>query len=295
MATEEQLVRLALTMDDRFDSETALAFADRLPRLVSALSREWELQLGHGVSSGATSVVVDVVDASGRPSVLKLSPDGDFLGRQAKMLEHFASTGRVPRVLRSEPQAGAILLERIIPGTECEESPPTTEEWASLLRDLHATDPSGIEGTLVDRCADMFERVGVRQRTPAVRRYVSDSIWSEIVVLSRELLATTALPNVIHGDLHLGNVLKSDEGGLVAIDPKLCIGDPCFDMVDFVIAEGSPATMEGRVVELAELTNVEVGRLIGWTRVNAVVTAISRIHWNGFEPRSAELLEFANY
>lgn len=295
MVTEEELVRHALTMDDRFGSEAASAFAHSLPELVSNLSREWELQLGEGMSSGATSVVVDVIDASGRPGVLKLSPDGDFLGRQARMLEHFASTGRVPQVLRSEPHAGAVLLERVVPGVESDESMPTIAEWASLLRDLHATDPSGIEDTLADRCDDMFGRIGDRQRMPQVRRHISDSIWAETVALCRELLATTARPVAIHGDLHLGNVLTSDEHELVAIDPKLCVGDPCFDMVDFVIAEGSPAEMRARALELGRLTGTEADRLIEWTRVNAVVTAISMTRWNGFESRSAELLEFAGF
>nr|WP_225882432.1 aminoglycoside phosphotransferase family protein [Streptomyces aureocirculatus] len=37
---------------------------------------------------------------------------------------------------------------------------------------------------------------------------------------------------LLHGDLHLGNVLDGGQRGLMAIDPKACAGDPCFDAVD---------------------------------------------------------------
>jgi streptomycin 6-kinase len=45
---------------------------------------------------------------------------------------------------------------------------------------------------------------------------------------------------LLHGDLHLGNVLDGGPSrGLVAIDPKACLGDPCFDAVDYVVVIAS--------------------------------------------------------
>ena len=40
---------------------------------------------------------------------------------------------------------------------------------------------------------------------------------------------------LLHGDLHLRNVLAGPPGReLVAIDPRACVGDPAFDLVDWI-------------------------------------------------------------
>jgi streptomycin 6-kinase len=49
------------------------------------------------------------------------------------------------------------------------------------------------------------------------------------------LLATSAAPTWLHGDLHHGNIIEHDETGqLVAIDPKGLLGDPSFDICTFI-------------------------------------------------------------
>ncbi|WP_293697446.1 aminoglycoside phosphotransferase family protein [uncultured Agrococcus sp.] len=295
MSFAEELTRQAAGLDDRFGADRAAEFSLALPDLVDRLLRDWQLRSGDRISAGATSVVIDVTDAAGELSVLKLSPDAEFLARQAGMLRHFAPTGRVPLVRKSSEELGAVLLERVIPGVESDEDLPSLQDWAALLRELHDTDPSGIEEALDARCFDMFERIGARQRMPEVREHIPDTVWEAAVELCRSLLASTDAPAAIHGDLHLGNALTSERRGLVAIDPKLCVGDRCFDMVDFVIATGGPEEFTQRVHELARLTGVTPDRLLAWSRVNAVVTAISRTRWNGFTSRSADLLSFAGF
>ena len=61
----------------------------------------------------------------------------------------------------------------------------------------------------------------------------------------------------------------------MAIDPQLCVGDPCFDLVDFVVVAGSPAAMRDRAGSLARLLDLDRDHVYAWTRVNAAVTAIS--------------------
>jgi streptomycin 6-kinase len=52
--------------------------------------------------------------------------------------------------------------------------------------------------------------------------------------LARALVAAAGPRVLLHGDLHPGNVLDGGARGLVAIDPRPCIGDPAFDAVDWV-------------------------------------------------------------
>lgn len=292
--TDDVLIQAGAGLHDRFGTERADRFGQALPGLVTELAELWGVRVDALLDCGATSVVLAVSGDSATPAVLKVSPDEAFLARQVEMLRHLEPTKRVPAVLESG--AGAVLLERVVPGDPIDDaraSPPTAHEWGALLRDLHSTTPDGVTDRLDDRCADMFERIGARQAAPQVRAEVPDAVWEEAVTLCRDLLRTGTDQAVIHGDLHLGNVLACDRRGLVAIDPKLCVGDRCFDMVDFVAVQGGPAQMADRATQLADVAEMDLDRLLAWSKVNAVVTAISLITWFGPDQRSADLLAFA--
>lgn len=307
-ALDDRLRHEGAALADRFGEETALAFADALPALVADLAARWSLTPEHLYSSGASSVVLGVATGDGRAAVLKLSPDAGFLHRQAAMLRYLAPTGRVPEVIASSPDQGALLLERVVPGDTLDSArsvPPTPAQWAGLLRDLHRplhgtgdqAQSDAVEGTLKERCDEMVDRVGARRLRPQVREHVTDDLWESAVASCHDLLATGDDQTVIHGDLHLGNVLDGGERGLVVIDPKLCVGDRCFDMVDFVLVDDDPAAWVARARALAPLVGLDgstgADRLIRWSRVNAVVTAVSHLATSGPDARTAGLLAFA--
>lgn len=297
MVTDDALIREGARLHDRFGAERADQFGQALPALVAELSELWNLRIEGFLGSGATSIVLTASDGSGAPAVLKISPDRAFLARQVEMLHLLAPTGRVPAVLKSRPESGAVLLERVLPGDTLNgpnTAKPTVQEWGALLLDLHGAPAEGVTDLLDDRCEEMVDRIGRRQRNQAVRERVTDTVWEETVALCRELLHSRGEQVVIHGDLHLGNVLASNARGLVAIDPKLCLGDPCFDMVDFAMAEGGPAEITSRACQLAEIVGVDSGRMLAWSKVNAVVTSISRLTFYGPEERSKNLLAFAS-
>lgn len=297
--TEPDLVAAGAALEERFGAERASAFARGLPVLLRGLSQRWSLEVEGLLPSGATSVVLAVTHRSG-PGVLKISPDAGFLTRQVRMLRHLVPTGRVPTVLAEDPSGGAMLMERVVPGTTLDDSratPPTPQEWAELLSDLHGTTADGVAEVLRQRCEDMFRRIGARQTLPQVNEHISREVWGRAVDECLSLLETDREQVVIHGDLHLGNVLRAesrpDGRTLVAVDPKLCVGDRCFDMVDFVVTTGTAEEMAQRAYDLASLVRVDPERLLRWSRVNAVVTGISRLSWSGPDDWTRTLLEFA--
>ena len=295
MIDTEELTRAGAGLDDRFGAEAAARFGAELPGRLAVLAGEWGIEVDGLVDTGASAVVLAARLATGEPAVVKLSPDSDALAQQVWMLEHLRPTGRVPAVHRSTP--GAVLMERVLPGEEAgaEGRAPSKDQWVSLLRDLHSTAAAPVTDRLDDRCADMFERIGARQARPQVRAQVDDATWGRAVEVCRRLLDDRGDQAVIHGDLHLGNVLLSDTRGLVAVDPKLCVGDRCFDLVDFVAVAGDEEQMAARGRRLATLTGIETDRLLAWSAVNAVVTAISRITWGGSDRRTQQLLTFADH
>lgn len=296
MIDTEELTRAGAGLDDRFGAEAAARFGAELPDRLAVLIGEWGIEVEALVDTGASAVVLAARLATGEQAVVKLSPDAAALTQQVWMLRHLGPTGRVPAVHAAVP--GAVLMERVLPGEEAGAEgrvPPGEDQWVSLLRDLHSSAAAPVTDRLDDRCADMFERIGARQARPEVRAQVGDATWSRAVEVCRGLLAARSDQAVIHGDLHLGNVLISDERGLVAVDPKLCVGDRCFDLVDFVAVAGDAEQMTARARRLATLTGIETDRLLAWSAVNAVVTAISRIAWVGSDQRSQQLLTFADH
>jgi streptomycin 6-kinase len=108
------------------------------------VATEWDLELGEPVADqGASSVTLHCEWPGGVAAVLKLSPDHALTAEQVAMLRLFGSSGRVPAVLAAAPDAGAVVLEAIVPGTRAGEmaDAPKPAQWAELFAALHKVDP----------------------------------------------------------------------------------------------------------------------------------------------------------
>ena len=65
--------------------------------------------------------------------------------------------------------------------------------------------------------------------------------------------------------------------GTVAIDPRACVGDPAFDLIDWVLVEGGDErTAMPRAERLADLTGVDPAKSWRWCESTAVLVAISK-------------------
>jgi streptomycin 6-kinase len=240
----------------------AQRWVPKLPERVAALAAQWGLTVGTEFKSGNSSVVLRC-EHDGGQAVLKLSPDLYAVGEETEMLRQFAPSGRVPAVLAAE--RGAVLLEAIDPGEPVEKlpTPPTPAEYAAFLTDLHsAGDPHSAPRKLVDWLEVLFNSATKRGAELTESRRLRD-----------ELLAEPTEDVLLHGDLHLGNVLTSRSRGLVAIDPMACIGDPSFDAVDYVLEGLDREAMLHRRDALAATAGIDVARLDAWCRVTAPIGA----------------------
>jgi streptomycin 6-kinase len=252
-----------------------------LPDRLAALAREWELDLGDELVEDYTARVDALVVTCTGPlgdAVLKLAPDNYALAEEVAMLRQFAPSGRVPEVLATTK--GAVLLAAVRPGIPVELLPeqPSPADYARFLTDLHeAGDPGSAPREMADWLEVMYgwtERGGTD---------VADSRR-----IAKELVDTPADRVLLHGDLHLGNVLASDTRGLVARSPIACAGERCFDAADYVLEGADRAEMVWRRDELAREAGLDVDRLDAWCRALAPLGASRspRPH------RVAELLAF---
>jgi streptomycin 6-kinase len=241
-----------------------------LPEQLATLTREWELELGTELgseigadfSSGVSSVVFTCTGPRG-DAVIKLAPDAYALAEEVAMLRQFAPSGRVQEVYASAK--GAVLLEAVKPGIPVEQlpEPPSPAEYGRFLTALHAAgDPAVAPRQVADWLELMYgwtERGGLDV--------------SESRRIAAGLLAAPADRVLLHGDLHLGNVLASDTRGLIARSPIACVGERCFDAADYVLEGWDRAAMVWRRDELAREARLDPDRLDAWCRALAPLGA----------------------
>ncbi|MET0134974.1 MAG: aminoglycoside phosphotransferase family protein [Kibdelosporangium sp.] len=276
------------------DAERWLA---EVPALAAWLAARWGCELGELFASGASSVVLRCRWPDGTRAVLKVSPDRALLGEQVAMLRVFAPTGRVPAVLAADAEAGAVVLEEVLPGTVAEDMPQASlpRRWGELLAVLHAvTPPARWPRDLRGRCEGAFVRIGRRLSEPVIGARIDRDTWQRAIRRCETLLDTQARIVLLHGDLHLGNVLDGGPSrGLIAVDPKACTGDPCFDAVDLGVAGAGHEGIESRCERVATACALDGDRLYAWSRVIAPMAAIAHLTSGGPEPVIDELLALA--
>ncbi|QUQ69010.1 aminoglycoside phosphotransferase family protein [Kutzneria sp. CA-103260] len=286
---------VAVRLTSRFGSQVEGWLAE-IPVVAARLGSRWGLVLGEPFASGAASIIMRCQWPDGTLAVLKFSPDRELLAKQAEMLALFAATGRVPAVLAADTEAGAMVLEEIRPGTEAEDMPPEflPQQWGELLAALHSVTPADWPLDLRGRCEEAFDRIGRRLSEPAIAARIDQDTWQRAIRRCETLLDTQTRPVLLHGDLHLGNALDGGPSrGLIAIDPKACIGDPCFDAVDYVVAAAGQEGVEARCQRVATACGLDGDRLFAWAQVIAPMLAIAHLTYDGPASAIDELLALA--
>ncbi|MFJ7413965.1 aminoglycoside phosphotransferase family protein [Streptomyces sp. NPDC098077] len=278
----------------RFGPQVAQWCADA-PDLIARLTSQWRLSREEPLPDGASSVALRCRWPDGTPAVLKISPERALMAEQAGMLGWFAASDRVPHVLAVDEEAGAVVLEEIMPGTPAGDftAPPSPGQWSELLAALHGVAPPALPTrALRGRCEEAFARVGRRLSEPAIGARISVSAWDRAIERCERLLDTEATTVLLHGDLHLGNVLDGGaERGLMAIDPKACVGDPCFDAVDYVLAGAGLESVETRCTRMAAACGLDADRLHAWAQAIAPFAAVAHLGNSGDEDQAiGELL-----
>jgi streptomycin 6-kinase len=289
--------------------ESVTSWTAGLPDLVTRFAARWDLAVGETFASGASSVAIRVTTADGTGAVLKLSPDLPFMAEQVAVLRLFEPTGRVPRVLADDAGLGAVLMTEIRPGTPVHElaAPPTPAEFAGLLTALHGATlpppglpppglpppglpPPGLLPRDLRQWTDEFtHRAMDRLADPAIGAHLSRADFALAQRARDRLFANPAPTVLLHGDLHLGNVLAG-EHGLVAIDPKACVGDPCFDAIDYVT--GGAGRRDGvryRLDALSAAGGLDRDRVLGWCEATMPVVVLPLLS-TGRHEAAAELL-----
>lgn len=254
-------------------------WCEALPGLADDLAGRWHLALAPAWPDGGTSVVFPCESAAGERRVLKLTPDPKIAAEEAAALTAWHASPHTVTLHAADPGRGALLLERVQPGTRLadERDRFPIDEIAPVLKDLWQAAPDPELPGLEERADFLLDLTSQRlERYPEA----ADRVPPGLIEASRHLarqLAGSGPRMLIHGDLHPGNVLRGEPGqGLIAIDPRPCVGDPAFDAIDWVLADGGDEPeVRQRAERLASrVTGLDPDRVWAWCRAMAVVIGV---------------------
>jgi streptomycin 6-kinase len=278
---------------DRFGAGVS-HWCDELPALVETLAKRWGLEILSAMP-GNTGRTLMCRDAAGRSAVLKVTPGLDIAATEAAALRAWRGCSRVVQLLDADYDAGAVLLEGVVPGTPLAAATGEVplDQIAELLTELHSVPGADDIPTVAERVTGFFDLAERRWRGSSAEQHLP------LEVLRRSRAAATELAgggraSLVHGDLHPGNVLRGAQG-IVAIDPRPCVGDETFDAVDWAflpVARGG--RLDDGIAALAErLPGLDTDRLRGWCEAFAVLVALGPLMREGPTPYTDAVLQMA--
>src|SRR6266545_1966453 len=167
LASPDEVVRMNLAAN----GEAGRAWLEALPKVVQELRARWELTIGSPFEGGCVGLVVPAERVDGNRVVLKVNFIDEETRHEADALALWDGDGAV-RLLDSDPERGALLLERIEPGTFLGDHPDRDEAISiacRLLRRLWRPVPEphpfpSVRGLAPDRPQATRRRAGLRHR-----------------------------------------------------------------------------------------------------------------------------------
>jgi streptomycin 6-kinase len=234
------------------------AWLDSLPATRDQLTAEWSLELGRELTGGVLAFVCEATIADGTPAVLKVAGPWDRPADEITCLELW--NGRAtPRLFRADDRRGALLLERIEPGSNGADA--RGDEAAAVLRELHVPPP--------DELRSLGEAVRRRLARAVVERRANDQRARWALAAIERLEQDSPAPVLLHGDFDHRNLLRCSRRGLAAIDPLACAGDPAYDAGYWAQAAGLPGR-RARTTAIADALGLDVRRVRAWCAVVTV-------------------------
>jgi streptomycin 6-kinase len=250
---------------------------EALPARVAELERAWSLAVGRAFDTDTCcSWVAPVQLANGSEAVLKIGIPHREARYEAEALRFLDGRGAV-RLLRASEDGFSLLLERCLPGTDLwslgEED--ADDVGAHILRQLwREPPPEAPFETLSALVAEWCESL---PREAPEAGYDAE-IVAHVVELARELAATQPPAVLLHGDFHPGNVLSAQREPWLAIDCKPLVGDPAYDLAQWLsnrveAAEQSPdpvARLRRQIDAFSRRLGLDSARIAGWALVKSL-------------------------
>ncbi len=205
------------------------AWLAALPALLDELAARWGLTLLPPFPNLSYNYAAPGVRRDGQPVVLKVGVPNRELLTEIEALWRYAGRGAV-RLLDADPDLGALLLERLTPGTplvDLADDEAATIIAAEVMQALWRPLPLDHPFPTVAQWAAGLGRLraefdGGTGPFPTALVETAEAAFAALV-------AEPAPPVLLHGDLHHWNILAAVHGW-TSIDPKGLAGPPVYEV-----------------------------------------------------------------
>ncbi len=263
--------------------QKGVAWLAALPALVAEVAARWSLTVRPPFPELSYNYVAPVVGPGGEAWVLKAGVPNRELTDEAAALRLFDGRG-IARLIDADTARGVLLLERVLPGEPLKsvaDDGTRVRTVAGLIGELPRPLPT--DGSLatghpfrtiahlargLDRLRQMFG--GGYGPFPARRVERAAALFAGLA---------GGRPQLIHGDMNPGNVLRAMRAPWLAIDPKGYAGDPLFDVATFLndppagLAADDLRRLQARRVALfAEVLGQPRAAVLAWAEAHAVLS-----------------------
>jgi streptomycin 6-kinase len=251
--------------------------ARRLPDLLRDLADRWELTLETPVAPPRHSYAVAARCRDSSAAVLRVAPAGPETRCAIEAALLMQGRGAA-RVLAHDVDEGAVLLERLVPGTPLwalDDDAVAARIGAETACRLWQPLPTG------HTFRDLKAVSGSLEAEAPGRTPLPTATVARAQGLLADLLASEGEAVLLHGDLVYGNVLEGAGGHWLAIDPKGIAGERAFEAGPLLLspiagcgrAARSAESIDRRTRQLADLWQADPDRLRAWGYVYAVRVA----------------------
>jgi len=246
------------------------AWLAQLPGTVRDLQQLWSLTIDTPLDGDEVSCswVVPVILADRANAVLKISMP-HMEGQHEIQGLRFWNGDPTVRLLASDDDLGAMLLERCAPGTALRVLPEGDQDIviARLLRRIwrvpSAPHPFRPLSSMIAYWSD--------ETLARAEHWADAGLVREGLRLLEELSQTAPSHPLLATDLHAGNVLRAEREPWLVIDPKPFVGDPAYDATQHLLncSARLRSRPENTIRRVADLLEIDRERVQLWTFARA--------------------------
>jgi streptomycin 6-kinase len=282
-------ISAALTANCRKSPERT-KWLERLPSTIRTLEKMWSLMLGPSFDTPevTASFVAPAQLPDGTRAILKIGMPHFEALHEIDGLQFWSGNPTI-RLLKSDAEHNAVLLERAEPGTSLRELPKAEQDViiAAMLGRLWRKPAEPHPFRRLSALTDYWSQETLAQK----------QIWPDAALvrdglrLFHDLPPTAPTQVLLATDLHAGNILRSHRELWLVIDPKPFFGDPTYDVTQHLLNnldELNSRPFE-RIHRLADLLELDRTRLQQW--LFARLAADPRDNWQA--PASNQALDVA--
>ena len=260
-----------------------------LPSIIKTLQNQWNLQEIHPINNMSYHFVATAIDSNNRAVVIKVGCDKDLTTNEAKMLKYFKNYGAID-LFDFSKKNNALLLKQAIDGKTLKSLYPkhidfVIDIYANIIKQIDNNPllPAS-EFQPIDLWLKVIDKVSSTK--------IDKKLLEKAIELKSTLLNSMKNPKLLHGDLHLDNILRNNENWLF-IDPKGIVGEIEFEIANFDIFSKSEIKtanskiFQERIEKIALKTTKSYQRIRDWIFVRLILSAAWYIE--SFENPETEL------